>query len=167
MSPERVRGTAAHARSDIFALGLILYEMLIGRALVALEDGVVYHIYSAYSRGVDSLWGMYQWLDRAPQVALRDRRLVAATQRVRQALSDVVVVVAQLRDGDLTTHGFRASFSPSLSSTMLPQSLVTMLAKTPALRATAIVKPSTSRSRQARILYKKAGKLPSGRQSRF
>jgi len=32
-----------------------------------LEDGVVYHSYSAYSRGVDSLWGMYQWLDRAPK----------------------------------------------------------------------------------------------------
>ena len=30
------------------------------------EDGVVYHTYSTYSRGVDALWGMYQWLDRAP-----------------------------------------------------------------------------------------------------
>jgi len=32
----------------------------------ALEDGVVYHTYSAYERGLDGLWGMYQWLDRAP-----------------------------------------------------------------------------------------------------
>src|SRR5690349_1086823 len=32
-----------------------------------LEDGVVYHTYSAYARGVDGLWGMYQWLDRAPK----------------------------------------------------------------------------------------------------
>jgi len=24
----------------------------------ALEDGVVYHTYSAYGRGVDGLWGM-------------------------------------------------------------------------------------------------------------
>ena len=32
----------------------------------ALEDGVVYHTYSAYARGLDGLWGMYQWLDRAP-----------------------------------------------------------------------------------------------------
>jgi predicted dithiol-disulfide oxidoreductase (DUF899 family) len=31
------------------------------------EDDVVYHTYSAYSRGVDGLWGMYQWLDRAPR----------------------------------------------------------------------------------------------------
>jgi predicted dithiol-disulfide oxidoreductase (DUF899 family) len=37
-----------------------------GMSAFALEDGVVYHTYSTYSRGVDSLWGMYQWLDRAP-----------------------------------------------------------------------------------------------------
>jgi predicted dithiol-disulfide oxidoreductase (DUF899 family) len=38
-----------------------------GVSAFALEDGVVYHTYSAYSRGVDGLWGMYQWLDRAPK----------------------------------------------------------------------------------------------------
>jgi predicted dithiol-disulfide oxidoreductase (DUF899 family) len=32
----------------------------------ALQDGIVYHTYSAYARGLDALWGMYQWLDRAP-----------------------------------------------------------------------------------------------------
>jgi predicted dithiol-disulfide oxidoreductase (DUF899 family) len=37
-----------------------------GVSAFVLEDGVVYHTYSAYSRGVDALWGMYQWLDRAP-----------------------------------------------------------------------------------------------------
>ncbi len=30
------------------------------------EEGVVYHTYSTYARGLDGLWGMYQWLDRAP-----------------------------------------------------------------------------------------------------
>ena len=38
-----------------------------GLSAFALEDGVVYHTYSAYSRGVDAVWGMYQWLDRAPK----------------------------------------------------------------------------------------------------
>jgi predicted dithiol-disulfide oxidoreductase (DUF899 family) len=33
---------------------------------VALEDGAFYHTYSAYACGLDSLWGMYQRLDRAP-----------------------------------------------------------------------------------------------------
>src|SRR5262249_27700341 len=38
-----------------------------GMSAFALEDGVVYHAYSAYARGLDGLWGMYQWLDRAPR----------------------------------------------------------------------------------------------------
>jgi predicted dithiol-disulfide oxidoreductase (DUF899 family) len=38
-----------------------------GMSAFALEDGVVYHTYSAYTRGLDDLWGMYQWLDRAPR----------------------------------------------------------------------------------------------------
>jgi predicted dithiol-disulfide oxidoreductase (DUF899 family) len=37
-----------------------------GMSAFAFEDGVVYHTYSTYSRGLDGLWGMYQWLDRAP-----------------------------------------------------------------------------------------------------
>ena len=37
-----------------------------GMSAFALADGVVYHTYSAYARGLDALWGMYQWLDRAP-----------------------------------------------------------------------------------------------------
>jgi predicted dithiol-disulfide oxidoreductase (DUF899 family) len=38
-----------------------------GMSSFVLEDGVVYHTYSAYARGLDGLWGMYQWLDRAPK----------------------------------------------------------------------------------------------------
>jgi predicted dithiol-disulfide oxidoreductase (DUF899 family) len=38
-----------------------------GMSAFALEDDAVYHTYSAYARGVDALWGMYQWLDRAPK----------------------------------------------------------------------------------------------------
>ncbi len=37
-----------------------------GMSAFVLEDGVVYHTYSSYARGLDGLWGMYQWLDRAP-----------------------------------------------------------------------------------------------------
>lgn len=37
-----------------------------GMSAFALEDGVVHHTYSAYARGLDGLWGGYQWLDRAP-----------------------------------------------------------------------------------------------------
>ena len=38
-----------------------------GMSSFVLEDGVVYHAYSTYARGLDGLWGMYQWLDRAPK----------------------------------------------------------------------------------------------------
>jgi predicted dithiol-disulfide oxidoreductase (DUF899 family) len=38
-----------------------------GLSAFALADGVVYHTYSTYARGLDALWGMYQWLDRAPR----------------------------------------------------------------------------------------------------
>ena len=38
-----------------------------GMSAFALENGVVYHAYSTYARGLDGLWGMYQWLDRAPK----------------------------------------------------------------------------------------------------
>ena len=37
-----------------------------GMSAFALQDGVVYHTYSTFSRGLDGLWGVYQWLDRAP-----------------------------------------------------------------------------------------------------
>jgi predicted dithiol-disulfide oxidoreductase (DUF899 family) len=37
-----------------------------GMSAFALQDGRIYHTYSAYARGMDALWGMYQWLDRAP-----------------------------------------------------------------------------------------------------
>ena len=37
-----------------------------GMSAFAREDGVVYHTYSTYARGLDALWGMYPWLDRAP-----------------------------------------------------------------------------------------------------
>ena len=38
-----------------------------GMSAFVLEDGVVYHSYSTFARGLDGLWGMYQWLDRAPK----------------------------------------------------------------------------------------------------
>jgi predicted dithiol-disulfide oxidoreductase (DUF899 family) len=37
-----------------------------GLSAFVLEDGAVYHTYSTYARGLDALWGMYPWLDRAP-----------------------------------------------------------------------------------------------------
>ncbi len=38
-----------------------------GVSAFVMEEGIVYHTYSTYTRGVDGLWSMYQWLDRAPK----------------------------------------------------------------------------------------------------
>ncbi len=38
-----------------------------GVSAFVIDDGIVYHVYSTYARGLDGLWGMYQWLDRAPK----------------------------------------------------------------------------------------------------
>ncbi|HEX4085140.1 MAG TPA: DUF899 domain-containing protein [Chthoniobacteraceae bacterium] len=37
-----------------------------GMSAFVMKEGVIYHTYSTYARGLDGLWGMYQWLDRAP-----------------------------------------------------------------------------------------------------
>jgi predicted dithiol-disulfide oxidoreductase (DUF899 family) len=37
-----------------------------GLSAFVMKDGAIYHTYSSYARGLDGVWGMYQWLDRAP-----------------------------------------------------------------------------------------------------
>jgi predicted dithiol-disulfide oxidoreductase (DUF899 family) len=37
-----------------------------GMSAFVKQEGIVYHTYSTYARGLDGLWGSYQWLDRAP-----------------------------------------------------------------------------------------------------
>ncbi len=53
-----------------------------GLSAFVLEDGVVYHTYSTYARGLDALWGAYQWLDRAPMGRNEPGILVAPSRRV-------------------------------------------------------------------------------------
>ena len=38
-----------------------------GMSAFALDNATIYHTYSTYARGLDGLWGAYQWLDRAPK----------------------------------------------------------------------------------------------------
>lgn len=37
-----------------------------GMSSFVMRDGEVFHTYSAYARGLDALWNMWQWFDRAP-----------------------------------------------------------------------------------------------------
>ncbi len=61
-------GTASLADLFLGRSQLLVYHFMFGPGMsaFALQDGVVYHAYSAYARGLDGLWGMYQWLDRTP-----------------------------------------------------------------------------------------------------
>lgn len=61
--PAMVAEIAAGAGTD----GATFMRDRPGMSAFILEDGVVYHTYSSYARGLDGLWGAYQWLDRAPK----------------------------------------------------------------------------------------------------
>src|SRR5438034_6593761 len=61
--PEPVAQNAAMAGTDVATYA----RERPGMSAFVLEDGAVYHTYSTYARGLDGLWGMYQWLDRAPR----------------------------------------------------------------------------------------------------
>jgi len=61
--PEPVAQNAAMAGTDVATYT----RDRPGMSAFVLEDGVVYHTYSTYARGLDGLWGVYQWLDRAPK----------------------------------------------------------------------------------------------------
>ena len=61
--PQPVSANAAMAGTDVATYT----RERPGMSAFVLEDGVVYHTYSTYARGLDVLWGMYQWLDRAPK----------------------------------------------------------------------------------------------------
>ena len=61
--PEPVAQNATMAGTDVATYT----RQRPGMSAFVLEDGVVYHTYSTYARGLDGLWGMYQWLDRAPR----------------------------------------------------------------------------------------------------
>jgi predicted dithiol-disulfide oxidoreductase (DUF899 family) len=65
-SPSAGSGAALHATMCGTDVATYIRERP-GVSTFVLEDGVVYHTYSAYARGIDALWGMYQWLDRAPR----------------------------------------------------------------------------------------------------
>ena len=65
--PAEVPGPVAEFAAGCGTDGLGFMRQQPGMSTFVLQDGVVYHTYSAYARGLDGLWNMYQWLDRAPK----------------------------------------------------------------------------------------------------
>ena len=65
-APNPEQGSALFARMSGTDEATYLRERP-GMSAFVLEDGALYHTYSTYARGLDALWGMYPWLDRAPK----------------------------------------------------------------------------------------------------
>src|SRR5262249_15581244 len=57
MSPEQVKGSVVDGRSDIFAVGLVLYELLAGRQAFAggLEGGILHKILHATPEPLETI----------------------------------------------------------------------------------------------------------------
>ena len=66
-SADDVPAMAAKVASTCGTDGATFMRDRPGMSAFVREDGVIYHTYSAYARGLDALWGSYQWLDRAPK----------------------------------------------------------------------------------------------------
>ncbi len=66
LGARQIEGTSANATTTGTDVATYTCERE-GMSAFALEDGVVYHTYSTYARGVDAIWGKYPWLDRAPK----------------------------------------------------------------------------------------------------
>ncbi len=60
------RGSDSHAAMAGTDIATFLRERP-GMSAFVRENGVIYHAYSAYARGLDGIWGIYPWLDRAPK----------------------------------------------------------------------------------------------------
>jgi predicted dithiol-disulfide oxidoreductase (DUF899 family) len=56
-----------------------------GMSAFVLEDGVIYHAYSTYARGLDGLWGAYQWLIARPRGVTKQATGGATTTRTTSA----------------------------------------------------------------------------------
>jgi predicted dithiol-disulfide oxidoreductase (DUF899 family) len=81
-----------------------------GMSAFTVEDGVVYHTYSAYARGVDVLWAMYQWLDRAPKGRNETGPWFAATTSTAKAETPARLI---------WTTGFRGQAWPSSAGLLM------------------------------------------------
>ncbi|MEJ5207709.1 protein kinase [Denitratimonas sp. CY0512] len=96
MSPEQARGQKLDARADLYSLGVVLYELLVGRVPYQAADSLaigIMHITSPLPRLPDGLAAYQPLLDRmlAKDPAQRFQRghaVVAAIQQLQQEVME-------------------------------------------------------------------------------
>ena len=126
MAPEQVRGERADQRSDVFATGVVMYEMLSGRKAFQGDSfaATLYQILQQVPEPLDRIdpslpWQMIAIVDRA-LAKPRDERY----QSIGDMLRDLIAVRQQHQLSDVPT-GYRSAIGTGALSP-LPQPAITI-----------------------------------------